>query len=104
MEIADLWEAIQERRLRVSDHADEEAAAEGLSIVSVVLSIASGEKVEEYPDRWPLPGCLVLSFLQQGEPVHSVWAYNETTRWEVLVTVYGPDPSRWIDWRYRRTR
>ena len=104
MRIEDIRDAVEANRFLVTDHADEEAAAEGLSIVSVVLSIASGEKVEEYPDRWPLPGCLVLSFLQQGEPVHSVWAYNETTRWAVLVTVYRPDPLRWIDWRYRRTR
>jgi len=37
-----------------------------------------------------------------GDPVHSVWAYNELSRWAVLITVYRPDPERWIDWRERR--
>jgi hypothetical protein len=81
MEIADLWEAIQYQRVRITDHADEEAVNDGLSVLDVVLSIASGDKLEEYPDRWPYPSCLVLSFVA-GQPIHSVWAYNEATKWE----------------------
>jgi len=37
-----------------------------------------------------------------GAPVHTVWAYNEESKWAVLVTVYRPDPARWIDWRERK--
>jgi hypothetical protein len=33
---------------------------------------------------------------------HSVWAYNESNRWAVLVTVYRPDPAKWLDGRERR--
>jgi len=102
MEVADIWDAIQERRLRITDHADEEAANDNLSIINVIGSIASGEKLEEYPDRWPYPSCLILSFLQE-QPIHSVWAYNAITKWTVLVTVYKPDPNLWTDWRRRRT-
>jgi hypothetical protein len=36
------------------------------------------------------------------DPIHSVWAYNEQNGWVVLITVYRPDPSRWIEWRKRR--
>jgi hypothetical protein len=36
--------------------------------------------------------------------VHSVWAYNQENQWAVLITVYRPDPRRWIDWRTRRPK
>ncbi|MEW6326368.1 MAG: hypothetical protein AB1487_02045 [Thermodesulfobacteriota bacterium] len=39
-----------------------------------------------------------------GEPVHSVWAYNKDNQWAVLITVYRPDPTRWINWRERRPK
>ena len=32
-----------------------------------------------------------------GDPVHSVWAYNNQNRWAVLITTYRPDPTRWIN-------
>lgn len=40
----------------------------------------------------------------EAEPVHSVWAYNEANGVAVLITVYRPDPERWIDFRERRHR
>jgi hypothetical protein len=36
-----------------------------------------------------------------GEPIHSVWAYNSGNGWAVLITVYRPDPKRWIEWKVR---
>ncbi len=38
----------------------------------------------------------------ENEPVHSVWAYNEKTKWAALVTVYRPDPAKWINWQRRK--
>jgi len=39
-----------------------------------------------------------------GDPVHSVWAYNEESGFAVIVTVYRPDPERWEpDWKSRRS-
>jgi hypothetical protein len=34
--------------------------------------------------------------------VHSVWAYHTQNQWAVLITVYRPDPQRWINWRERK--
>jgi len=64
----------------------------------------SGEIIEEYPADKPYPSCLVFGRTGTGDPVHSVWAYNESTRWTVLITVYRPDATRWINWRERRRR
>lgn len=104
MTLFNIIEAIWARRVRITDHADEEAAADALSLRDVYGSVERGEIIEEYPSDHPFPSCLVYGPTEAGDPVHSVWAYNADTRWAVLVTVYRPDPERWIDWRRRRPR
>jgi hypothetical protein len=102
MDLERIIEAIGRRRLRITDHADEEATADALSLDEIFESAIRGEIIEEYPTDWLYPSCLILGFTESGAPVHSVWAYNESTASAVLITVYRPDPARWINWRQRR--
>ena len=95
-------EAIQIGRIRITDHADEEARADNVSIGQVLKDVAAGEIIEQYPGGKPYPSCLIYS--ESGGPLHSVWAYNEATAWAVLITVYRPDPQRWINWRLRKPK
>jgi hypothetical protein len=102
MEIADIIEAIQANRVRITDHADEEADADRLTFDEIYFSVLHGEIIEEYVDDKPYPSCLIYGKTFSGDPVHSVWAYNKENRWAVLITVYRPDPKLWIEWRERR--
>ena len=95
--------AIQEKRIRITDHADEEAQTDTLTFDEIFLSVLQGEVIEDYPTDKPYPSCLIFGNNFEGEPIHSVWAYNSETKWAVLITVYRPDPSRWINWRERRS-
>ncbi|MCX6029248.1 MAG: DUF4258 domain-containing protein [Chloroflexi bacterium] len=102
MNIADIVEAIRSNRVRITDHADDETKADRLTFDEVYFSVMRGEIIEAYPTDKPYPSCLILGQTFGGDPVHSVWAYNPQNRWAVLITVYRPDPRRWIDWRTRR--
>jgi Domain of unknown function (DUF4258) len=102
VKIAPIIEAIQRHQVRISDHADEEAQADHLNLDEIYFSILHGEIIEDYPTDEPYPSCLVYGHTSSGDPVHSVWAYNEASKWAVLITVYRPDPARWINWRTRR--
>jgi hypothetical protein len=73
MTIDDIVDAVRNNRLRITDHADEEAQADKLTFDEIFFSVFQGE-------------------------------INEDTRWAVLITVYRPDPHRWIDWRTRRPK
>ena len=103
VDIGQITDAIRGGRVRITDHADEEAQADRLSLEGVLSSVLQGEIIEEYPADRPYPSCLVYGNTSAGEPVHSVWAHNQANGWAVLVTVYRPDPRRWVDWRTRRT-
>ncbi len=102
MDIQDVIEAIRNDRIRITDHADEETQADGLSFDEVFNSVLHGETIEDYPDDRPYPSCLIYGQTFSDEPVHSVWAYSEETEWAILITVYRPDPQRWLEWRTRR--
>ncbi|MBI4519079.1 MAG: DUF4258 domain-containing protein [Deltaproteobacteria bacterium] len=102
MRLLDIIEAIDGPLFRVTDHADEETHADGLTLDEICFSVRHGEIIEEYPADRPYPSCLVYGRAIGENPVHSVWAYNAAARWAVLVTVYRPDPDRWIEWRQRR--
>jgi hypothetical protein len=104
MEIQKVVEAIRAKRIRITDHADEEAQADKLKYEEVYFSVLNGEIIEDYPKDKPYPSCLIYGQTFAGEPVHSVWAYNKKTKWAVLITVYRPDPKRWIDYKVRKNK
>lgn len=106
MNTGDLREAVERGSVHVTDHADEEANNDSLTLTQVYDSLRSGQIIEDYPNDQPYPSCLVLGYCQSGtetEPVHSVWAYNQNSGFCVLITVYRPDPARWYgDYETRR--
>ena len=101
MDIESIINAIRNSRVRITDHADEEAVDDGRTYEEIYLSVIHGEVIEDYPHDKPYPSCLILGRNDSGEPLHSVWGYNSHNLWAVLITVYRPDSKRWIDWKVR---
>jgi hypothetical protein len=101
MDIENIVDAIRNNRVRITDHADEEAFDDSLTFEEIYFSVMYDEIIEDYPNDKPYPSCLIMGKNFSGDPIHSVWAYNPINQWTVLVTVYRPDPERWIDWKVR---
>ncbi len=102
MDITDLINAIQADRINITQHARREAKEDDLLLDEILHSIQNGEIIEDYPTDTPYPSCLIYGLDPADAPVHSVWAYAEDSRIAVLVTVYRPNPARWIDWKIRK--
>ena len=60
MNIASIRAAIQANRIRVTDHADEEAVADRLAFEEIIRSVLEGEVIEDYSTSKPYPSCLIL--------------------------------------------
>ena len=103
IDIEDIIKTIKENKFRVTDHADEEANNDGISLIEAFETISNGEIIEQYQEDKPYPSCLIFSKLESGDPIHTVWAFNRATNSSVLITTYRPDPRRWIDGKIRRT-
>lgn len=102
VKLADIIEVIQIGHVRITDHAYEEANADRLKFDEIFFSVLHGVVIEEYADDSPYPSLLIFGQTFAGDPVHSVWAYNELKRWAVLITVYRPDPNLWINCKVRK--
>lgn len=100
--LEDIIRSIYNKKFRISDHADEESHNDKLTFDDVFASVLDGEIIEIYPEDKPYPSCLVYGRNFKNEPIHSVWAYNKEKEASVLVTVYRPDPARWIDFKRRK--
>jgi hypothetical protein len=83
MTIEDLQNAIRAGRVRITDHADEEALADRLSYDEIETSVLAGSIIEEYATLRPYPSYLVCGPAEAAGWVHSVWAYNEANRWSI---------------------
>ncbi len=102
MNFEDIVEAIQLGRVLPSRHSRKEAADDDLVLGEIYESVLEGELIEEYPDAYLMPAGLVLGFNTVGDPIHSVWGYDQVSQTARLITVYRPSPDRWINWRQRR--
>ena len=82
--------------VEVSNHGDEELAAENISLRELLNGIQSATVVEDYPTYPKGPCVLVLQRDGSGRPVHVLWGLRKnTSRPAVLITAYVPDPARW---------
>jgi hypothetical protein len=64
-------------------------------------AIISGEIIEDYPDDYPYPSCLICGFTNDKRILHVVVGLSNTKLW--LVTAYQPEPARWSeDFKVRR--
>lgn len=102
MDIADIINAILANRVNITQHARKEAKEDNLLLDEIFHSTQNGEVIEDYPTDTPYPSCLIYGQNQEGHPVHSVWTYAADSQIAVLITVYRPDPDRWIDWKIRK--
>jgi hypothetical protein len=55
MDIGKIIDAIRRGRIRVTDHADDEAEADHLSLDDVFASVMQGEAIEDYRRPGPIP-------------------------------------------------
>lgn len=94
-----------ENRVLYTQHAREEMRSEELGLIKeqeVFEVVQTGEVIENYEDDKPYPSALVYGRTLQGRPIHLVCAHAGEDDIAIVITVYEPDPSRWIDDRRRR--
>jgi len=94
---------IQAGQFEFSKHAVDQSILRQISVQELREAIANGEIIEDYPEDKYSPSCLILGFTQAGRPLHIQCSYPSRPLAKII-TLYEPDPVRWIDFRVRRTR
>lgn len=84
-----------------SQHAVDQSIKKRISVMEIVESIATGEIIEDYPHDKYGPSCLILGTTVASRPLHVQCSYPSRPLVKI-VTVYEPDPNRWINFRERK--
>ncbi|MGN0939789.1 MAG: DUF4258 domain-containing protein [Selenomonas sp.] len=83
------------------EHALQRMNERKISKADVKAAIRSGEVIEDYPDAYPTPSCLVLGCTVGGKRLHVVCGILDDMA--VIITAYQPDDRKWqLDGKTRR--
>lgn len=100
--IDNLQEKFANDQFEFSKHAVDQSVRRRISVQEIREAIAVGEIIEDYPDDKYGPSCLLFGETTADRPLHIQCSYPSRPLVKVI-TVYEPDPGRWIDYRTRRT-
>ena len=74
-------------------HVTDRIKQRELSKPNIFDVIMYGEIIEQYPNDYPYPGCLILGEDLNGAPLHIVCGTSYNKKW--VVTVYLPNDEKW---------
>lgn len=63
-----------------------------------------GEIIESYDDDYPLPSMLINGMTKNNLALHLVVATNTDAKEIIIITVYEPNPFKWLDNFSRRIK
>ena len=78
----------------LTQHSRKRFSERGIKIQDIINAIETGQIIEDYPEDFPFPSCLILG--KGGETtIHIVASINYDMIY--LITAYIPDSDKWED-------
>ena len=87
-------QAVQEQQILLSLHAVEEALRENITRPEIEAALLGAQFLEDYPDWWLGPSCLVYGRTLTGRDLHMVASYSGLP--VTIITVCEPRPPKWV--------
>ena len=95
IDIEKLQEYYEQDRVIISLHAQERLRQRGIKARDVRNCIMTGEIIEQYPDDFPFPSCLVYGYDLSNRVIHVVISSEgESGR---IITAYIPNTEKFQD-------
>ena len=76
-----------------TDHVLKRLRERGIRRDDIRHCIMSGRIIEEYPDDYPFPSCLILGCAVDSKPLHVVVGAGDGLIW--IISAYYPNPDEW---------
>ena len=95
IEIEKLRELFEIDNVFVTEHSAERFRQRGIKTSDIRNAVNTGEIIEQYPDDYPFPSCLILGIARNGKIIHVCMSDEGTA--SRIITAYYPDPSKWSD-------
>lgn len=79
--------------IRITVHAAKRLEQRGIRLADVMACIQNGKIIEQYPDDYPFPSCLILGLSVNNKYLHTVIGTDGKILF--LITAYYPAPKEW---------
>jgi hypothetical protein len=99
MDISEIRDKCTDASIAVTQHLALRMRERGILYDEVITAIRTGEIIEDYPDAYPFPACLILCI--ETHPLHVVCGMGDDRLF--IITAYRPDAKEWTsDWTKRK--
>lgn len=78
--------------IKWSKHCLERMQERDISIVDVKSCLQTGEIIENYPDDFPHPSCLIFGYTKENEILHIVVGSDNSSLF--FITAYSPSTDK----------
>lgn len=95
IDIDTLKKYYKDDKVIISDHASIRFRQRSIKAKDIRCAVNNGEIIEQYPDDFPFPSCLVLGKSITGDHIHIVM--SDEGSMSRIITAYKPDPDKWSD-------
>ena len=79
----------------ITEHAAQRCRQRGIKAKDIRSVVENGEIIEQYPEDYPFPSCLILGEDALGRSLHVCMSDEGTA--SRIITAYCPDKNRWRD-------
>lgn len=82
-----------EDNIIITQHTLSRCIQRNIKVDEILQTIQNGEIIEQYPDDYPYPSCLVFGISNSGKVIHVVCATDNKSVW--IITAYIPNTIKW---------
>lgn len=93
LDLSVLQKLCKEHKIQWTSHIVVRLLQRKIAQEDVENAILTGEIIEQYPDDYPNPSCLVLGLTINNKKLHVVCGICDGLLW--FITAYFPDPTKW---------
>jgi hypothetical protein len=91
----DLQQLCSDKNIKITAHSVNRFRERGIKYKEVFCVIKNDEIIEQYPNDFPYPSCLLLGYPAENTPLHVVVGTNGEELY--VITAYYPNSEKWED-------
>lgn len=95
MQLSEVKNLYEQGMIRWSTHCIERMQERDITRADVKNCIMQGEIIENYPDDFPHPSCLIFGYTVNNKVIHAVVGCDGEQIW--IITVYIPNTDKFED-------
>ena len=93
IKIADVQSLADTGQIVWTEHLSLRMRERNIKRADVLTCIHNGEIIEQYPEDYPFPSCLIFAVLADDKPIHVVAGIGNNQL--CIITVYYPTLEKW---------